>query len=179
MLEDARLNGQRTLPRCRTIWCALVLVAACGLTFVPTTQAQPVSEEAAEVLSSEASMPSSGLQHTVDALVEQLAAEAPAETETTEDSSQGTPMPKGDSLKNGMITGAVIGLAWSILAMQGGCPGGGSKCPVGTGVAIVATTGAGVLIGAGVDALMTTDATRRPAAPVSPRRFTLAKRVSW
>ena len=98
---------------------------------------------------------------------------------------------KRDSLKNGTLIGAAVGVAMGLLAAGlSDCPGAhpGGACPGFRAATVVASTGIYTGLGAGIDALIRGRTTLYGAPPQSPRRpalgpatagAVLAVAVSW
>ena len=78
---------------------------------------------------------------------------------------------RGDSLRNGAIIGAVVGVAIGALGMgMADCPGsGGGSCPGFRAAGVVISTGFYAAVGAGIDALAV-GRTTWYEAPAAPRR---------
>jgi len=83
---------------------------------------------------------------------------------------------KRDSLKNGTLIGAAVGVAMGLLAAGiSDCPGNhpGGACPGLRAATVVASTGFYTGLGAGVDALIRGRTTLYEAPPQSPKRSAL------
>jgi hypothetical protein len=87
-----------------------------------------------------------------------------------------------DSIRNGLLIGAAVAAAVSILGTRmADCPDGAEECPGTKALGIALTVATGAAIGAGIDLLFAVDAgPGRRLAPAGMRRdMFVAGRIKW
>ncbi len=160
-----------------------VLLAVGWLACAPMAAgAQPLADTATVLASSRECVPDRDLGRDVDARCEGLGADA--QTATPPASAGGTsPATPRDSIKNGLLIGAAVAAVVSIFASKmADCPDGADgRCPGTKALGIAITVATGAAIGAGIDLLLTVDASPGAVTPTGVRRrdVFVAGRISW